>query len=175
MRRVDLARQHGLARRRSGTTRTPASSPVGCDRPVVPRVLGRSRPWRHHRQVVEGIVYRYRTGVAWRDLPVRFGPWQTVWKRPVIPARDVGPDPGDVAGTRGCARGRGLAAECGLHGQPCPQHAATLPRNTGAGSDHKNQKWSEPDDHAPGQVTERVVDEGPHRGRRAGAGPSRSW
>lgn len=22
-----------------------------------------------------------RTGVTWRDLPVEFGPWQTVWKR----------------------------------------------------------------------------------------------
>ena len=27
------------------------------------------RPFRNHRQVVEGIVYRYRTGIAWRDLP----------------------------------------------------------------------------------------------------------
>ncbi len=26
-------------------------------------------------------MFRYRTGVAWRDLPGRFGPWQTVWKR----------------------------------------------------------------------------------------------
>jgi transposase len=41
----------------------------------------RGRPFRDHRQVVEGIVHRYRTGVAWRDLPERFGPWQTVWKR----------------------------------------------------------------------------------------------
>ena len=39
------------------------------------------RPFRDHRQVVEGVVYRYRTGVAWRDLPEQFGPWQTVWKR----------------------------------------------------------------------------------------------
>lgn len=39
------------------------------------------KPFRDHRQVVEGIVYRYRTGVAWRDVPVEFGPWQTVWKR----------------------------------------------------------------------------------------------
>lgn len=31
--------------------------------------------------VVEGIIYRYRAGIAWRDLPERFGPWQTVWKR----------------------------------------------------------------------------------------------
>ena len=41
----------------------------------------RGRPFREHRQVVEGIAFRYRTGVAWRDLPERFGPWQTVWKR----------------------------------------------------------------------------------------------
>jgi len=47
----------------------------------MPQAVGRSRPWRDHRQVVEGIVFRYRTGVAWRDLPGRFGPWQTVWKR----------------------------------------------------------------------------------------------
>ncbi len=40
-----------------------------------------SRPFRDHRQVIEGIIYRFRTGIAWRDLPDRFGPWQTVWKR----------------------------------------------------------------------------------------------
>lgn len=31
--------------------------------------------------MVEGIIYRYRTGIPWRDLPEVFGPWQTVWKR----------------------------------------------------------------------------------------------
>ena len=31
--------------------------------------------------MVEGIVYRLRTGIPWRDLPAEFGPWQTVWKR----------------------------------------------------------------------------------------------
>jgi len=34
-----------------------------------------------HRPLVEGIIYRYRTGIAWRDVPAEFGPWQTVWKR----------------------------------------------------------------------------------------------
>lgn len=33
------------------------------------RVSGRSRPWRDHRQVVEGIIFRYRTGTPWRDMP----------------------------------------------------------------------------------------------------------
>src|SRR5690625_5884654 len=49
-------------------------------------LLPAQRPWsgrprRDHRQVVEGIIYRYRCGIAWRDVPNDFGPWQTVWKR----------------------------------------------------------------------------------------------
>jgi len=39
------------------------------------------RPCTPHRRVVEGIIYRYRAGIPWRDLPARFGPWKTVWKR----------------------------------------------------------------------------------------------
>jgi putative transposase len=31
------------------------------------------------RVVVEGIIYRYRCGIAWRDVPAVFGPWQTIW------------------------------------------------------------------------------------------------
>ncbi|GAB12628.1 putative transposase [Arthrobacter globiformis NBRC 12137] len=31
--------------------------------------------------MVEGIIYRYRFGIAWRDVPTEFGPWQTIWKR----------------------------------------------------------------------------------------------
>jgi transposase len=50
--------------------------------PLMPSSDGqRGRPFRDHRQVVEGIIYRLRTGVSWRDLPVSFGPWQTIWKR----------------------------------------------------------------------------------------------
>ncbi len=50
--------------------------------PLLPSSAGmRGRPFRDHRQVLEGIVFRYRTGCAWRDLPADFGPWQTVWKR----------------------------------------------------------------------------------------------
>jgi putative transposase len=28
---------------------------------------------------VEGIIHRYRCGIAWRDVPAVFGPWQTIW------------------------------------------------------------------------------------------------
>jgi transposase len=50
--------------------------------PVLPPVKGAmGRPMVGHRPLIEGAIYRYRTGIAWRDLPVEFGPWQTVWKR----------------------------------------------------------------------------------------------
>jgi transposase len=50
--------------------------------PVLPPMKGAmGRPMVDHRRLVEGAIYRYRTGVAWRDLPAEFGPWQTVWKR----------------------------------------------------------------------------------------------
>lgn len=39
------------------------------------------RPMTPHRQAIEGAIYRLRTGVAWRDLPSEFGPWQTIWRR----------------------------------------------------------------------------------------------
>ncbi|MFI5923024.1 IS5 family transposase [Streptomyces anulatus] len=49
--------------------------------PLLPQVDGRGRPWRDHRQVVNGVLWRLRTGAPWRDLPDRFGPWQTVYER----------------------------------------------------------------------------------------------
>jgi transposase len=49
---------------------------------LLPPVKGEmGRPATPHRPVVEGIIYRYRAGIPWRDLPRDFGPWQTVWKR----------------------------------------------------------------------------------------------
>lgn len=51
--------------------------------PLLPSNAGRKgHPFADSRRVVEGIVYRYRTGIPWRDLPrEQYGPWQTVWKR----------------------------------------------------------------------------------------------
>lgn len=31
--------------------------------------------------MIDGILHRVRTGVQWRDLPERFGPWETVYER----------------------------------------------------------------------------------------------
>jgi transposase len=51
--------------------------------PLLPSNVGRrGRPFGDSRRVVEGIIYRYRTGVPWRDCRVRSsGPGRTVWKR----------------------------------------------------------------------------------------------
>jgi transposase len=47
--------------------------------PLLPSNVGKvGRPFGDHRTVVEGIAYRYRTGIPWWDLPREaFGPWQT--------------------------------------------------------------------------------------------------
>ena len=34
-----------------------------------------------HRMTFEGILYRMRTGIPWRDLPVEFGCWNSVYRR----------------------------------------------------------------------------------------------
>jgi transposase len=39
------------------------------------------RPAKDHRTVVNAILWRVRTGAPWRDLPERYGPWQTVYSR----------------------------------------------------------------------------------------------
>jgi len=49
---------------------------------VMPQDAGRrGRPWNDHRTTLEGIIWRFRTGSPWRDLPVEFGPYQSVWER----------------------------------------------------------------------------------------------
>lgn len=49
--------------------------------PLLPTGNNRCGRWRDHRQVVNGILHRVRTGVQWRDLPERYGPWKTVYER----------------------------------------------------------------------------------------------
>ena len=41
----------------------------------------RGGQWRDHRTTPSGVFHRLRTGCPWRDLPGRYGPWQTVYER----------------------------------------------------------------------------------------------
>src|SRR5918995_1055194 len=49
--------------------------------PLLPANGGPGGQWADHRMVINGILFRARTGVPWRDLPGRYGPWQTVYER----------------------------------------------------------------------------------------------
>jgi transposase len=48
--------------------------------PLLPQ-QGRGGAWRDHRTVLNGILWRLHTGAPWRDVPARYGPWQTVYDR----------------------------------------------------------------------------------------------
>ncbi len=50
-------------------------------KPHLPKSGQRGGRWAGHRRVINGILYRLRTGVPWRDLAARFGPWKTVYER----------------------------------------------------------------------------------------------
>jgi transposase len=45
--------------------------------PLLPASGQRGGQWRDHRRVINGIVWKLRTGAPWPDLPERYGPWQT--------------------------------------------------------------------------------------------------
>ena len=49
--------------------------------PLLPVNGGRGGQWKDHRPLVNGMVWRLKTGAPWRDVPFRYGPWQTVYDR----------------------------------------------------------------------------------------------
>ncbi|WP_212744340.1 IS5 family transposase [Rhodococcus sp. Q] len=121
--------------------------------PMLPSSDGhKGRPFRNNRKVVEGIVYRYRAGVPWRDLPTEFGPWQTIWKRHRRYAGDGTWDEilatllahadsaGDINWTVSVD-----STICRAH-----QHGTNLSRNTG-GSVELQEPAHRTDDHALGR------------------------
>jgi transposase len=102
--------------------------------PLLPprRVTG-GRRRGDDRVFLEAVAWKYRTGSPWRDLPERFGKWNTVFKRFDQWAKD-----GVLAGL--LEKVQQIAADNGdvdwavsidstivrVH-----QHGATLPRTTG--------------------------------------------
>ena len=56
--------------------------------PLLPQNGQRGGQWADHRTVINGILWRLRTGGPWRDIPERYGPWQTCYDRFVHWRRD---------------------------------------------------------------------------------------
>jgi transposase len=50
-------------------------------RPVLPPQPFGPRSKIGDRQFIDAVLYRAKTGVPWRDLPERFGPWKSVYNR----------------------------------------------------------------------------------------------
>jgi transposase len=46
---------------------------------VLPTAVDKGRRRSDLRQVLKGVFWILRTGAPWRDLPERYGPWQTVY------------------------------------------------------------------------------------------------
>jgi transposase len=57
---------------------------------VLPPVKPTGRPPRDRRQVINGIRWRIRTGALWRDIPDRYGPWETCYCLSAPPTRPLG-------------------------------------------------------------------------------------
>jgi len=48
----------------------------------------RGGKWNDHRTVMNGMFWVLRSGSAWRDMPERYGKWQTIYDRFVRQRRD---------------------------------------------------------------------------------------
>ncbi|MGW6984862.1 transposase [Streptomyces sp. NPDC054932] len=50
--------------------------------PLLPdRAPRRGGRWRDHRQVIDAIASKYRSGTPWMDLPAHFGSWKGAHNR----------------------------------------------------------------------------------------------
>lgn len=48
---------------------------------VLPRQRAGPASLKGDRLFIEAVLYRAKTGLPWRDLPERFGPWKSVYNR----------------------------------------------------------------------------------------------
>jgi transposase len=61
---------------------------------------GRGRPPEENRSIIDGILWRLRCGTPWRDVPPKYGNWNTIYRR-----------------FRRWSRGRGLGGGIGHFGR----------------------------------------------------------
>ncbi|MFD5584177.1 IS5 family transposase [Streptomyces sp. NPDC127063] len=114
---------------------------------------GVSRRWPGRRRLVDGVRWRVRTGVPWRDLPPEYGPWQTVyglfrrWQRQGVWARLL-----TLLQARADETGL-IAWEVNVDSTICRahQHAAGARRDGAGQKEAPGGVATEPDDHGLGR------------------------
>jgi transposase len=103
--------------------------------PLFPRAKATGRPMMNMRSTVEGIAWRFRTGAPWRDVPERFGHWNSIYQRFSDWSAD-GTWSRVLATVQGAAASRGelewtFSVDSTI--TRVHQHGATLKRDTGGG------------------------------------------
>jgi transposase len=139
--------------------------------PLLPVDSRRGKPWRDHRQVLGGILWKLHTGRPWRDVPGRFGSWQTCygrlrrWQRDGTWPRVWAVLAADQDGSRHDRRGQAAlsaapvaAARAGLMAAPPPRPPQHLPH-----------PWRRPP-HQADQQAARLRGRDPHQVRPGGWG-----
>ena len=57
--------------------------------PLLPQGVGFGRPRKDARELVDAMLWIFKTGAPWRDLPEQYGPWKTVYNN-FLRWRDAG-------------------------------------------------------------------------------------
>ena len=52
--------------------------------PLLPPAKKTGRPRGDDRKRLNGLFWKLATGASWRDIPERYGPWQTVYERFIV-------------------------------------------------------------------------------------------
>ncbi|MFI8094087.1 IS5 family transposase [Streptomyces sp. NPDC086080] len=120
--------------------------------PLLP-TAGVGRPARNQRRLINGVRWRVRTGVPWRDLPAEYGHWQTVyglfrrWQREGVWARIL-----TALQARADAAGL-ITWEVNVDSTVCRahQHAAGARRDGAGQKEPPGGTVTEPDDHGLGR------------------------
>ena len=120
--------------------------------PLLP-VSSRGRPARHLRRQVDGIRWRVRVGAPWRDVPGRYGPWQSVYRLfRRLHRQGVWDEVADLL--RAAADGRGLICwelSVDSTSSRAHHHAAGACRHGAEQVEPPGGVVTEPDDHAVGR------------------------
>ncbi len=56
--------------------------------PLLPPAKRTGRPRANDRKILNGLFWKLATGASWRDIPDRYGPWQTVFERFTVWSHD---------------------------------------------------------------------------------------
>ncbi|MFC8491515.1 IS5 family transposase [Streptomyces sp. NPDC057235] len=114
--------------------------------------VGRPLVWSR-RRLIDGIRFRVRTGVPWRDVPVTYGPWNRIydsfrrwqrngtWQRILTRLQSLADSEGAIARDLGVD-----STVCRAH-----QHAAGARKQGNLQKEPPGGTFTEPGDHGPGR------------------------